>query len=95
LLCLLLFIKIFLKFQPYATGLMPKLPSRSVVILDNATFHKSETMKQNLEKQGHTLLYLPPYSPDLNPIEHKWAQAKAMRRKTNTDLNTLFQVFNL
>jgi len=75
--------------------LMPKLPSRSVVILDNATFHKSETMKQNLEKQGHTLLYLPPYSPDLNPIEHKWAQAKAMRRKTNTDLNTLFQVFNL
>lgn len=75
--------------------LMPKLPPRSVVILDNATFHKSETMKHNLEKQGHTLLYLPPYSPDLNPIEHKWAQAKANRRKTNLDLNSLFQDLNL
>ena len=75
--------------------LMPKLPPQSVLILDNATFHKSETMKHNLEKQGHTLLYLPPYSPDLNLIEHKWAQAKAGRRKTNLDLNTLFQTLNL
>ena len=33
-------------------------------------------MKTSLEKAGHTLLYLPPYSPDLNPIEKKWAQAK-------------------
>ncbi len=38
-----------------------------VLILDNATFHQSETIRDNLETQGHTLLYLPPYSPDLNP----------------------------
>ncbi len=37
-----------------------------------------------------TLEYLPPYSPDLNPIEHKLAQAKALRRKLHCDVDTLF-----
>ncbi|WP_420836490.1 transposase [Candidatus Fukatsuia symbiotica] len=36
------------------------------------------------------LEYLPTYSPDLNPIEHKWAQAKALRRKRQCDIDTLF-----
>ena len=47
--------------------LIPKLPPESIVIMDNATFHKGERMKQSLEQAGHILLYLPPYSPDLNP----------------------------
>ena len=51
--------------------LVPVLPPQSVVIMDNATFHKGTEMKEILHKAGHTLLYLPPYSPDLNPIEHK------------------------
>jgi transposase len=55
--------------------LIPKLPPQSVVVMDNATFHQGQTMKNALEDAGHSLLYLPPYSPDLNPIEHKWAQA--------------------
>ncbi|MSP27173.1 MAG: IS630 family transposase, partial [Methylococcales bacterium] len=38
----------------------------------------------------HSLEFLPPYSPDLNPIEHKWAQAKALRRKKNCSTDTLF-----
>lgn len=70
--------------------LLPKLPPHSIVIMDNATFHKSLEMKETLEKAGHTLLYLPPYSPDLNPIEHKWAQAKALRRKTGCHISDLF-----
>lgn len=70
--------------------LIPKLPAGSVVIMDNATFHKSKSMKENLEKLGHILLYLPPYSPDLNPIEHKWAQAKAIRRKHNLPVQRVF-----
>ncbi len=70
--------------------LIPKLPFHSVVIMDNATFHKSEETKQLLESHGHTLLYLPPYSPDLNPIEHKWAQAKKLRRKTQYTIQDLF-----
>ena len=44
--------------------------------MDNAAFHKSSLIYEMLENAGHKLLYLPPYSPDLNPIEKKWAQAK-------------------
>ena len=61
--------------------LIPKLAPKSVVIMDNASFHKGSAMQQAIIKADHTLLYLPPYSPDLNPIEKKWAQTKAIRRK--------------
>ena len=70
--------------------LLPKLPAQAIIIMDNATFHKGEAMKQALQEAGHTLLYLPPYSPDLNPIESKWAQAKARRRKYNQNIEELF-----
>lgn len=71
--------------------LLPKLPAKSVLILDNATFHKGVSMQKVLTEAGHTLLYLPPYSPDLNPIEKKWAQAKSRRRKLRCDVHQLFQ----
>jgi hypothetical protein len=70
--------------------LIPVLPPHSIVVMDNATFHKSEETKLLLENNGHTLLYLPPYSPDFNPIEHKWAQAKKLRRKTQCTIQDLF-----
>ena len=70
--------------------LIPKLPPKSVVIMDNATFHKGVLMKKAIEEAGHTLLYLPPYSPDLNPIEKKWAQAKAIRRRVGGSIDKLF-----
>lgn len=70
--------------------LIPKLPPQSVVIMDNATFHQSDIMKRALESKGHTLLYLPPYSPDLNPIEKKWAQAKNYRRQTQCSIDEIF-----
>lgn len=71
--------------------LLPKLPPKSVLILDNAAFHKGVAMQKVLTEAGHTLLYLPPYSPDLNPIEKKWAQAKSKRRKLRCDVQQLFQ----
>lgn len=73
--------------------LIPKLPKGSVVVMDNATFHKSQKMKDQIKIAGHTLEYLPPYSPDLNPIEHKWAQAKSIRRKHACNVDTLFKDF--
>ena len=73
-----------------AEDLIPKLPPASVVVMDNAAFHKNEATRRLLESRGHTLLYLPPYSPDLNPIEHKWAQAKKLRRKTQCTIQDLF-----
>ena len=52
-------------------------------------------MQEEIEDNGHFLEYLPPYSPDLNPIEHKWAQAKSKRRKYQCDIDTLFKEENL
>lgn len=75
--------------------LLPKLPAQSVLVMDNATFHKNIDMQKMIEKAGHTLLYLPAYSPDLNPIENKWAQAKALRRKLNCPIPDLFQYQHL
>ena len=69
--------------------LIPKLPERSVVVMDNATFHKGQDMVNTLQNGGHTLLYLPPHSP-LNPIEKKWAQVKALRRKIGGSVDALF-----
>jgi transposase len=71
--------------------LLPKLPPHSVIIMDNAAFHKKMSTQELIDKAGHTLEFLPPYSPDLNPIEHKWAQAKAIRRKHRCSINELFE----
>lgn len=60
--------------------LVPKLSSECVVIMDNATFHKRKDIQEAFNDAKLPLLYLPPYSPDLNPIEHKWAQAKAFHK---------------
>ena len=60
--------------------LLPQLPAQSIVVMDNATFHKGEAAAL-LEAAGHRVLWLPPYSPDLNPIEHCWAWIKDYRRR--------------
>ncbi len=54
--------------------LIPKLKRKCVIVMDNAAFHKR--VQRLLNRHGHRLLFLPPYSPDLNPIEKKWAQVK-------------------
>jgi len=78
-------------FHAWATqDLLPKLPARRVVVMDNAAFHKRADIRQAIEGAGHVLEFLPPYSPDLNPIEHKWAQAKAARRRRNCSIEELF-----
>ena len=56
--------------------LIPELKPGQTVIMDNASFHKSPIIKNLIEAAGCTLVYLPPYSPDLNPIEKFWANLK-------------------
>ena len=73
--------------------LIPVLPKKSVVIMDNASFHKSLKTKEILSEHGHELEFLPPYSPDFNLIEYKWAQAKAIRRKHNCSTLEIFQKY--
>ena len=63
--------------------------------MDNATFHKSQKTKMLIESNGHKIAFLPPYSPDLNPMEHKWAQAKNVRKKYNCSTYELFQRYLL
>ena len=71
--------------------LLPKIPPHSVLVMDNASFHKRADIQKAIRSQGIILEYLSPYSPDLNPIEHKWAQAKAIRKKLRCDdIDTLF-----
>jgi transposase len=70
--------------------LLPKTPPNSVIVMDNASFHKRKDIVEAIESEGHIVEFLPPYSPDLNPIEHKWAEAKAKRRKERCNINDLF-----
>ena len=56
--------------------LTPNLRAGQLVILDNASFHKSVESRKLIEAAGCKILFLPPYSPDLNPIEKCWATMK-------------------
>ena len=63
-----------------AQVLLPTVPKGTTIVMDNASFHKSAQTKELIAKTGCHLLFLPTYSPDLNPIEHVWHQIKSMLR---------------
>jgi transposase len=70
-------------FQAYVEQiLLPTLQPGDIVIIDNLGSHKGKAVRHAIEQAGAFLLYLPPYSPDLNPIEQVVAKLKAMLRKT-------------
>jgi transposase len=60
--------------------LAPRLEPGHVVILDNLSAHKVRGVRQLIEDRGAQVLYLPPYSPDLNPIEQAWSKLKQRLR---------------
>ena len=61
--------------------LVPELDPGDIVVMDNLPVHKVAGIRQAIEAAGATLLYLPPYSPDCNPIEMAFAKLKALLRK--------------
>jgi len=61
--------------------LLPTLRPRDVVIIDNLGSHKGKAIRAAIRSAGATLLFLPPYSPDLNPIEQVFSKLKALLRK--------------
>jgi len=69
-------------FQAYVDQvLVPELKPGDIVVMDNLGSHKGESVRTAIEAAGASLLYLPPYSPDFNPIENAFAKLKAMLRK--------------
>jgi transposase len=56
--------------------LIPLLPDKALVIMDNASFHRKNALWEIAERYGIFVLFLPPYSPEFNPIEHSWANFK-------------------
>lgn len=61
--------------------LVPTLKPGDIVVMDNLPAHKSAAVREAIEKAGATLTFLPPYSPDFNPIENAFAKLKALLRK--------------
>jgi transposase len=69
-------------FETYVERvLVPELRMGDIVVMDNLSSHKGTMTRQTIEAAGATLLYLPPYSPDFNPIENAFAKLKALLRK--------------
>jgi transposase len=71
--------------------LIPELRPGSLVIMDNAPFHNKPQMQALLEVHGHSMLPLPKYSPDFNPIEQSFA---ILKRRRQFSTNTLEQLLN-
>ena len=71
-----------LAFRAYVEQcLAPALAPGDVVVLDNLAAHKVDGVRQAIAAAGASILYLPPYSPDLNPIEPLFAKLKALLRQ--------------
>jgi transposase len=81
------------RFRAYVEHLLaPTLRPGDIVILDNLNSHKVAGIRQAIEAQGAQILYLPPYSPDLNPIEPGFSKFKsALRKAAERTVESLWQ----
>ncbi|WP_155760226.1 IS630 family transposase [Francisella tularensis] len=84
--------------QWFEEHLCPSLKPKTTIVIDNASFHKSSKLIEIANKFDVQILYLPPYSPDLNPIEKVWANFKKILRKVNNSFekfcDAISYVFN-
>jgi transposase len=71
--------------------LIKELKPRQFVVMDNAAFHRSVKTKELIESVGCKIIFLPPYSPDLNPIEKFWANMKRWIRDKITGFTELYK----
>ena len=75
--------------------LLPQLPKKSVIVMDNASFHKRLDIQNSIHHAGQVLRFWAPYSPQLNPIELKWAQAQAIRKQQQCSISDLFTLYDI
>lgn len=71
--------------------LVPQLSYGKVVIVDNVNFHKVAGVKEAIEETGARLFFLPPYSPDLSPIELMWSKIKSILKKISPRTRVQFK----
>ena len=83
-------------FESYVRDiLIQELKPGQTVVMDNINFHKSPKVKELIESVGANILFLPTYSPALNPIEHYWFKIKNEIRKVVGDCASFYDaVFN-
>lgn len=74
--------------------LVPELRPGQVVVMDNYCIHKSVTTQKLIENAGCEILFLPPYSPDFNPIENYWAVIKSRIKKIKNQCEDFQQAIN-
>lgn len=78
--------------------LLPVLEPGQIIVMDNASFHKSVETELLIEQAECKLLFLPAYSPELNPIEHTWASLKRYikryRHKFDSVIETIEYIFH-
>jgi len=83
----------------FSHQLLPSLDRGTVIVMDNASFHSKKRLLSAAQNAGCRLLFLPPYSPELNPIEHFWAWLKRFLRKILPSVSSfdvaLFTAFQL
>jgi len=67
--------------QWFETCLMPAIPPSSTIVMDNASFHRKSKLVPLAQEHGHGIIFLPPYSPELNDVERFWAWLKRKLEK--------------
>lgn len=73
-------------FETYVEKVLaPSLRDGQIVVVDNLSAHKGEKFRELVEERGCQLLYLPPYSPDFNPIEEAFSKIKGVLRKAKLE----------
>jgi transposase len=83
-------------FETYTQKVLcPSLRKGQVVIMDNATFHKSKKIRELIEEKECTLIYLPPYSPERHPIEHYWSVLKKKVKHCRRFMEDVYDVITL
>jgi transposase len=83
-------------FLAFIKELLPKLRSGQYLVMDNVSFHKHEMIKFLVESVGAKVVFLPPYSPDLSPIEKMWSKIKNIlkQKKPRTEPDFYNALFN-
>ena len=79
-------------FSAFVTSmLLPQIKKGDIVVMDNLGAHKNGATIREIQKAGAEVLFLPPYSPDLNPIEKLWSKLKEFIRRCETNTRELFE----